>query len=70
MSIAVESVTSATFNATTLLLGLLLPLLAIWYAYYRLSRRRLYELAEKIPGPPGVPFAGNLLEFMGGPDSQ
>jgi hypothetical protein len=70
MSLAVESLSSATFNATALLLGLLLPVLGLWYSYYWLSRRRLYELAEKIPGPPGTPFIGNLFEFLGGPDRQ
>jgi cytochrome P450 family 4 len=70
MSIEVESLGSVAFNATALLIGLLLPVLGLWYTYYRLSRRHLYELAEKIPGPSGFPFVGNLFEFLGGPDSQ
>ncbi|CAH1400025.1 unnamed protein product [Nezara viridula] len=34
---------------------------AFWY-----SRRRLYELAAKIPGPTSLPLLGTLSEFSGG----
>ncbi|KAI5641164.1 cytochrome p450 domain-containing protein [Phthorimaea operculella] len=45
---------------------LLVPALILWYAYWRMSRRHMYELAEKLAGPPGYPLIGNALEFTGG----
>lgn len=44
---------------------LLIPTLILWYAYWKLSRKRLIELADKIPGPKGFPLVGNALEFIG-----
>lgn len=35
-----------------------------------MSRRHMYELAEKIEGPPGLPLIGNALEFTGGSDGK
>ncbi|NP_001351145.1 cytochrome P450 4g15-like [Halyomorpha halys] len=38
------------------------------YGYFWFSRRRLYELSSKIPGPAGYPFIGNAFRFIGGAD--
>ncbi|KAI8440355.1 hypothetical protein MSG28_001689 [Choristoneura fumiferana] len=66
---AAESVAaSSTWAATSLFYMLLVPALILWYAYWRMSRRHMYELAEKIDGPPGLPLIGNALEFTGGSD--
>lgn len=59
-------VQSSTFSAVNLFYVLLVPALILWYTYWRMSRRRLYELAEKLSGPPGWPVIGNALEFTGG----
>ncbi|XP_063379604.1 cytochrome P450 4g15 [Cydia fagiglandana] len=66
---AAESVAaSSTWAATSMFYMLLVPALILWYAYWRMSRRHMYELAEKISGPPGLPLIGNALEFTGGSD--
>lgn len=57
---------SSTWAATSLFYALLVPAILLWYTYWRMSRRHLYELAEKIPGPKGLPIFGNALEFTGG----
>lgn len=64
---AAESVVASnTWAATNLFYVLLVPALILWYAYWRMSRRHMYELAEKLNGPPGLPLLGNALEFTGG----
>ena len=63
--------TSATgLSATTVFLSLLVPALVLYYIYFRISRRHMIELAEKIPGPTGLPLLGNALEFMGSSDGM
>lgn len=57
------------FSATSVFFTLLLPALVLYYIYFRVSRRHMLELAEKIPGPKGFPLLGNALELMGSPDS-
>ncbi|XP_072941640.1 cytochrome P450 4g15 [Epargyreus clarus] len=57
---------SSTWAATSLFYVLLVPAILLWYTYWRMSRRHLYELADKIPGPKGLPLFGNALEFTGG----
>ena len=44
---------------------LLVPAVLLWYAYFRYTRRRLYELAAKLPGPDGLPLLGSAHEFLG-----
>lgn len=61
---------SSTWAATNLFYVLLVPALLLWYTYWRMSRRHMYELAEKIAGPPGYPLIGNALEFTGGSDGK
>ncbi|XP_078050340.1 cytochrome P450 4g15 [Augochlora pura] len=62
--------TSATgFSATTVFLSLLIPALVLFYIYYRISRRHLIELGNKLPGPPALPIIGNAYELIGSPDA-
>nr|AXJ21601.1 CYP4G200 [Mythimna separata] len=63
---AESAVPSSTWAATNLFYVLLVPALVLWYAYWRMSRRHMYELAAKLHGPPGLPLLGNALEFTGG----
>lgn len=58
------------FASTTTFLYLLLPALSLVYLYYRISRRRTFELLSKIDGPSGLPLFGNALEFIGDPHSK
>uniref|UniRef100_A0A182K968 Uncharacterized protein n=1 Tax=Anopheles christyi TaxID=43041 RepID=A0A182K968_9DIPT len=43
---------------------LLAPALLLWLFYWRLSRRHMLELAERIPGPKGLPLIGNALDLV------
>lgn len=49
---------------------LLVPALALFYVYWKTSRRHMVELANKIPGPTGLPIIGNALEFIGNPNGK
>ncbi|KAI5695213.1 hypothetical protein M8J76_017167 [Diaphorina citri] len=62
-----EVVAASGLTATTLFTYLIVPALVLWVVYYRMSRRRLYELAAKLPGPEGLPLVGKGLEFIGSP---
>uniref|UniRef100_A0A182PU94 Uncharacterized protein n=1 Tax=Anopheles epiroticus TaxID=199890 RepID=A0A182PU94_9DIPT len=44
---------------------LLAPALLLWVFYWRISRRHMLELAERIPGPKGLPLIGNALDLIG-----
>lgn len=59
-------VQTSTWAATNLFYILLVPAVLLWYTYWRMSRRHMYELAEKLNGPKGLPLIGNALEFTGG----
>ncbi|KAF5284526.1 hypothetical protein FQR65_LT13511 [Abscondita terminalis] len=41
--------------------------LILYYWYLKISRKRLVQLIEKLPGPNGWPLIGNALEFAGTP---
>ncbi|GBP57998.1 Cytochrome P450 4g15 [Eumeta japonica] len=60
------SLTGNTWVAANLFYVLMVPALLLWYIYWRMSRRHFYELADKLPGPAGLPILGNALEFTGG----
>ncbi|CRK90412.1 CLUMA_CG004149, isoform A [Clunio marinus] len=51
--------------STAIFFSLLFPAIALWFVYWRLSRKRMYELADKLPGPNGLPIIGNALDLMG-----
>lgn len=51
--------------STAVFYSLLIPAALLWFVYWRLSRRRLYELADKLPGPQGLPLIGNALDLTG-----
>lgn len=57
-------------EATGLFYYLLIATLLLWYIYWRLSRKHMLELAEKIPGPDGLPFLGNALDLLGSPSGK
>ncbi|XP_049864912.1 cytochrome P450 4g15 [Pectinophora gossypiella] len=57
---------SSTWAATSMFYMLLVPAMILWYTYWRMSRRHMYELADKLIGPKGLPLIGNALEFTGG----
>ncbi|XP_050426442.1 cytochrome P450 4g15-like [Adelges cooleyi] len=54
-------------SAFNLFFYLLTPALVLWYIYFRMSRKQLYELASKIEGSDGLPFLGNAIDFMQDP---
>lgn len=67
-SIATASATG--FSASTVFFSLLIPALVLYFIYFRISRRHMLELAEKIPGPPTLPLIGNALELFGSSDGK
>lgn len=56
--------------STAIFYSLLIPAAILWFVYWRLSRRRLYELADKLPGPNGLPLIGNALDLTGSSHSK
>jgi cytochrome P450 family 4 len=60
---------SAGLSATTVFLTLLIPALVLYYIYFKISRRHMIELAEKLPGPDGLPLIGNALMLLGSSDT-
>lgn len=56
---------SSLLSVTNAFFYLLVPTVVLYYVYYRMGRKRLYELAAKIPGPDGYPLLGNAHEFVG-----
>lgn len=56
--------------STAVFYSLLIPAAILWFTYWRLSRRHLYELADKLPGPKGLPLIGNALDLTGSSHSE
>lgn len=65
-----EAAAATGLSATNVFLALFIPALVLYYIYFRISRRHLIELAEKIPGPVGLPLIGNALELIGSSDGE
>lgn len=59
------AVASGIVSASSVFYFLLVPALALWLAYWKLSRRHMLELAAQIPGPEGMPIIGSLTTFLG-----
>lgn len=57
-------------KATDMFYYLLISTLLLSYIYWRLSRKHMLELAEKLPGPDGLPFLGNALDLLGSPSGK
>ncbi|CAO1376199.1 unnamed protein product [Diamesa serratosioi] len=55
----------AQASATNVFYSLLIPALLLWFIYWKMSRRHMLKLAEKIPGPKGLPIIGNALDLTG-----
>ncbi|KAK5643681.1 hypothetical protein RI129_007526 [Pyrocoelia pectoralis] len=61
-----DVISKPTFSsAGNVFYGLLVPAVILWYIYWKLSRRHMIKLADKLPGPKGWPIIGNALEFRG-----
>jgi len=67
---AAAAAATAGLSATTVFLSLLIPALVLYYIYFKLSHRHLFELGDKLPGPDGLPLIGNALMFTGSADSE
>ncbi|KAL6443558.1 hypothetical protein ACFW04_001602 [Cataglyphis niger] len=66
---AVSAAATAGLSASTVFLSLLIPALVLYYIYFRISNRHLYELGNKLPGPEGLPILGNALMLRGSADT-
>ncbi|XP_071554798.1 cytochrome P450 4g15 [Temnothorax nylanderi] len=66
---AAAAATTGT-SASIVFLSLLVPALVLYYIYFKISRRHMIELAEKIPGPEGLPVIGNTLLLLGSSDTM
>lgn len=42
----------------------LLSAVVLWYAYWRISRRHMLELLEKLPGPPTSVVTAVILKII------
>ncbi|KAG5347831.1 C4G15 protein, partial [Acromyrmex charruanus] len=69
--IAGSSAAAASYglSSSTIFLSLLISALILYYIYFRISRRHMIELAEKLPGPEGLPLIGNTLMLLGTSDT-
>lgn len=61
MTGVVEDTYLPSYNRRLIFYPLLLLASSIWILYRWQQKSRLYKFAEKIPGPPVIPFFGNSL---------
>lgn len=52
-------------SATSIFYFLFIPVVFLWYVYWRITRKHFNELAENLPGPKGWPIIGNALDLTG-----
>lgn len=57
-------------TATSLFYYLLVPAFVLWIIYWKVSRRHMLKLAERLPGPKGWPIIGNALDLAGTSHSE
>lgn len=69
-TISAENPSQSQVPSMKVFFSLLFPALVLWYVYWKLSRRHMYKLAEKLPGPPGLPLIGNALDLTGSSHSK
>lgn len=65
----VAAASNTGMTASSVFITLLIPALILWAVYFRLSRRHLIELGEKLPGPAAWPIIGNAWELIGSSDA-
>ncbi|GJQ81203.1 hypothetical protein Trydic_g23371 [Trypoxylus dichotomus] len=56
---------SINISPSLVFISLLIPTVVLLYVYWKLSRKHMLELANKLPGPPGYPLIGNALDYLG-----
>ncbi|CAD0198717.1 unnamed protein product [Chrysodeixis includens] len=61
MTSLVEEAQVPSYNTRLIFYPLLLLASSIWILYRWQQKSRLHTLAEKLPGPPVIPFVGNAL---------
>lgn len=61
------SASAGIMTASSVFYFLLVPTILLWFVYWKLSRKHMIELSERIPGPEGLPIIGNLLDVRGTP---
>ncbi|XP_018365058.1 PREDICTED: cytochrome P450 4g15 [Trachymyrmex cornetzi] len=67
---SIAAAASNGLSSSAIFLSLLIPALVLYYIYFSISRRHMIELAEKIPGPEGLPLIGNALLLLGSSDTM
>jgi cytochrome P450 family 4 len=65
MTATAAAVAEPSSSATITLFFLLIPALILYFVYWKLQRRRFVELADKLPGPKGLPIVGHGFSFLG-----
>jgi cytochrome P450 family 4 len=62
---AAAAAAESSAPATLTVFYLLIPALILYFVYWKLQRRRFVELADKIPGPEGLPIIGHGILLLG-----
>jgi hypothetical protein len=65
MTATAATVAEPSASANYTLFFLLIPALILYFVYWKLQRRRFVELADKLPGPKGLPIVGHGFSFLG-----